>query len=879
MSTTNDISPDDRATWQVPAMETPLWLGKQHPYCVVIPVINEGERIKSLLNRMENNSIPSIADVIIVDGGSTDGSLELDALKQAGVRGLLLKKGQGKLSAQLRCAYAFALDQGYEGIITIDGNDKDDPEAIPRFIEALRDGIDFVQASRFLPGGVAVNTPKSRDFAIRYIHAPCLSLASGFKWTDTTQGFRAYSRRMLLDRKIAPFRDVFLTYELLAYLSYRAPKLGYLCKELPTIRTYPNGEIPTKITSIRGNLKVLFILFTASLSLFNPPRIRSDTASMTKRDKYIIFGLLAVCWLLFWTAFYPGFMSHDSINQFGMSKSLHFNDWHPPIMSWVWSIVGFFFDGPSGMLALHQTLVWMSVYIWWNSYRDRSFSWLIFAIPFLPWVLNFAGVLWKDVGLGFSLFALSGLALRTPTPLKISLASILVFYSINLRYNAIFAVFPLLILLTYRWLENPSKVKALMISLFTIALSTFSGRFFNESVLNTVKTKPANYFMVDDLSYLSIKNNESFLPGIGIDEIKECATFEIGKNKLVGRIFCLMGQPSYNKAAPLTSELKSIWLEKIFRRPIDYLQFRIAAFSYLLRKPTDSPYYFWHPGIDENSFGIKHSPNGLTLVAERFVKYAAMAASFFFKPYWWLQSSLLMLALTLIFVRTKSVTTAQALLISSSSYIVGYIPLTPLADFRYIYWSVIATTISFLILCLDWPGIRSGISKIRAIVVSSFILISCLIVSNLGKFVEINLERDLYDSLDAQKIKVDDGVTTNDLVQAKGAYQVKGSDPFLIYDLSSLNLNSRDAHWLKFEFSCLGLKAAPELQLFWWGDHQVGPLEAQSTIRGLVEGVNLVPIKSYLNSLELSRLRGIRFDLANPSACEEISFKRVEFIK
>ena len=269
MNTPKDISPDERAKWQVPAMEAPLWLGKQHPYCVVIPVINEGARIKSLLKRMEANRIPSIADVIIVDGGSTDGSLELDALKGVGVRGLVVKKGPGKLSAQLRCAYAFALDQGYEGIVTIDGNDKDDPEAIPRFIEALDGRIDFVQASRFLPGGVAVNTPKSRDFAIRYIHAPCLSIASGFKWTDTTQGFRAYSRRMLLDPQIAIFRDVFTAYELLAYLSYRAPKLGYVCRELPTVRRYPVGEVPTKISGIKGNFIVLCTLFRACVGKYN----------------------------------------------------------------------------------------------------------------------------------------------------------------------------------------------------------------------------------------------------------------------------------------------------------------------------------------------------------------------------------------------------------------------------------------------------------------------------------------------------------------------------------------------------------------------------------------------------------------------------------
>ncbi len=269
MNIQKDVSPEYRAKWQVPSMEIPLWVGKQRSYCVVIPVINEGERIKNLLKRMEEKKISSIADIIIIDGGSVDGSLEIAELQQVGVRGLIIKKGPGKLSAQLRCAYAYALDQGYEGVVTIDGNDKDDPEAIPRFIRELENGVDFVQASRFLPGGRAVNTPKSRDLAIRYIHAPCLSLASGFRWTDTTQGFRAYSRRMLVDPKLSIFRDVFLSYELLAYLSYRAPKLGYVCKECPAVRRYPIGEVPTKISSVKGNLMVLIILFQACMGRYN----------------------------------------------------------------------------------------------------------------------------------------------------------------------------------------------------------------------------------------------------------------------------------------------------------------------------------------------------------------------------------------------------------------------------------------------------------------------------------------------------------------------------------------------------------------------------------------------------------------------------------
>jgi len=258
--------------WQVPRYTTRAFRGHARPYAVVIPVINEGTRIQDLLARMAALKIADIADIIIVDGGSTDGSLHETILQGADVTALLVKSGPGKLSAQLRCAYAYCLEAGYEGIVTIDGNNKDDPAPIATFIQHLSQGVDFVQASRFIPGGVAENTPVSRYIAIRMIHAPLLSLASGYRWTDTTQGFRAYSRRLLSDSRIAPFRDIFSSYELLAYLSYRAPRTGFRCLEVPTSRRYPVGEVPTKISSVQGNLEVLHVLLKTCAGRYNPPR-------------------------------------------------------------------------------------------------------------------------------------------------------------------------------------------------------------------------------------------------------------------------------------------------------------------------------------------------------------------------------------------------------------------------------------------------------------------------------------------------------------------------------------------------------------------------------------------------------------------------------
>lgn len=258
----------------VPDHVVERWTGRTRDWCVVIPVINEGERIARLLQRMSALRLADLADLIIVDGGSTDGSLAPERLDAHRVAGLIRKTGPGKLSAQLLCAYAFALEQGYAGVVTIDGNDKDDPDAIPAFVQALADDYDFVQASRYVPGGVAENTPWLRDLAIRLIHAPALSLASGFRWTDTTQGFRAYSRRLLADPRMAIFRSEFRDYELLAYMNYRAPRLGFRCVELPTARRYPKGEkAPTKIRPFRGELALLKTLVDVCRGRFNPPRV------------------------------------------------------------------------------------------------------------------------------------------------------------------------------------------------------------------------------------------------------------------------------------------------------------------------------------------------------------------------------------------------------------------------------------------------------------------------------------------------------------------------------------------------------------------------------------------------------------------------------
>lgn len=255
----------------VPKFQCTEYMPKKNNYAVLIPIINEGNRIHKELKRCYQSKVSECADIIICDGDSTDQCTEETILKKFQVNTLLVKKDKGKQGAQLRMGIWWALQRGYKGIITVDGNNKDSVEDIPCFIEKLQEGYDLIQGSRFVKGGKAINTPLVRLVAVKLVHAPIISITAGFHFTDTTNAYRGYSNKYLLDQRVKPFRDIFMTYELLAYLSVRATQLGYKACEIPVVRAYPkNGKVPTKISFFKGNKELLIILLKNLFGAYNP---------------------------------------------------------------------------------------------------------------------------------------------------------------------------------------------------------------------------------------------------------------------------------------------------------------------------------------------------------------------------------------------------------------------------------------------------------------------------------------------------------------------------------------------------------------------------------------------------------------------------------
>lgn len=248
---------------------------KEKEYCVLIPIINEKGRIEKELQRAYDAQVYQFADIVICDGGSTDGCTNEEELQRFNVNTLLVKKDKGKQGAQLRMGFDWALNREYKGFITVDGNNKDSIEDVPCFIEKLEEGYDFIQGSRFIKGGKAINTPLFRLISVKLIHAPIISLTAHKRYTDTTNAYRAYSRRYIEDERVDVFRDIFDTYELLAYLSVRANQLKMKTCEVPVIREYPlDEETPTKIKGIKGNYILFKILILNMFGKYKPKKVR-----------------------------------------------------------------------------------------------------------------------------------------------------------------------------------------------------------------------------------------------------------------------------------------------------------------------------------------------------------------------------------------------------------------------------------------------------------------------------------------------------------------------------------------------------------------------------------------------------------------------------
>ncbi len=221
---------------------------RRKSYLAGICSYNEGDKIRRVVEKFSGDGR---YDVLIIDDGSTDSSVtSLPLPPGARVIRNPSPRGAGYGTRQIiEVAHA----EGYEAVIFISGNDKDDPADVDRLIRALEGGADFVQGSRYLPGGAYGNMPLYRRLTTRYVHPVLFSLISGQRITDSTNGFRMIRTRVCRDPQIDLTQAWLDQYELEPYLFYKAIRLGYRVCEVPVRKIYPpRREGYTKMKPFSG---------------------------------------------------------------------------------------------------------------------------------------------------------------------------------------------------------------------------------------------------------------------------------------------------------------------------------------------------------------------------------------------------------------------------------------------------------------------------------------------------------------------------------------------------------------------------------------------------------------------------------------------------
>jgi glycosyltransferase involved in cell wall biosynthesis len=201
---------------------------------VVIPLFNEAATLKDVLDEVRR-SAPD-ADILVIDDGSTDRSPEvLRGYPQDRLTVITHSRNLG-YGQSLIDGFRYAVDRGYDAVVTIDCDAQHEPRHIPQFLAALEDA-DIVSGSRYLdPQAGGDPAPPDRRQVNEEITTR-LRAITGYPITDAFCGFKAY--------RVDALRRLDLTepsYGMPLQVWIQAAHHGLRIKELATARIYKNPE-------------------------------------------------------------------------------------------------------------------------------------------------------------------------------------------------------------------------------------------------------------------------------------------------------------------------------------------------------------------------------------------------------------------------------------------------------------------------------------------------------------------------------------------------------------------------------------------------------------------------------------------------------------
>ena len=207
----------------------------------IIPALNAERTIAPVVVEARRHIEP----VLVIDDGSSDATG--DAARAVGATVLRHDVNRGKGGA-LKTGFAWALEQGFDAVITLDADGQHLASEIPTFIDAYREtGADLIIGGR---SHLFEQMLPRRRMANRF-SAMCISIASGVRVTDSQSGFRLYSGRLL--RTVQPRTNGF---DMESEVIVRAGRRGLRIVTIPIELGFVNGIATSHYKPLKDTLRI-----------------------------------------------------------------------------------------------------------------------------------------------------------------------------------------------------------------------------------------------------------------------------------------------------------------------------------------------------------------------------------------------------------------------------------------------------------------------------------------------------------------------------------------------------------------------------------------------------------------------------------------------
>jgi hypothetical protein len=429
-----------------------------------------------------------------------------------------------------------------------------------------------------------------------------------------------------------------------------------------------------------------------------------------------ILILISISLLLFAfnvAVFYPGYMSTDSVNHLNEALRLTpLTDLQPPAEPLLWRLLIDITGHISAMLVFQLTLLWSALFLIalfiYRKTSSRKLSLAPLVVGLLPFVLNISGVIWSDNQMAFCLLLATsiGLYLSEASNKKIRIglfvaALVLVLYACIVRYNAFFAIVPLLFMLVHQSCLF-GKIKYQVIS--TVMLLIFAGitMLLVKNISNAYHVSSTTGFKLDDVVHVY---SEKELKEANINENAKSILIKIdrctnSKNIVIDSYWNCPEAVKRNELLTVySSDVSKEWSNIFTHKPAQYVLYKIEAFTLVLF-PQEGHHYIWQPGIIENDLGLEPELATLGNTIGIYVNnFGYKHFSFLFEPWFWLVANIVLFIYGV--RRQRYVLIFVCVSLSAILYICGFAPTGVAVDYRYIYWPVLSGSTLALLAVAD----------------------------------------------------------------------------------------------------------------------------------------------------------------------------------